>query len=63
MESVTSGYGPPMKPGGKQKVTAIEGRIRQAIFKREFQPGDALSEMHLARRHGLCRSMVREALG
>jgi DNA-binding GntR family transcriptional regulator len=51
-----------MKPNGKHKVTSVAQLIREAIFKGEFQPGDALPEMQLAKHHHVSQSTVREAL-
>lgn len=39
------------------------GKIVQAITSGEFQPGERLSEAHLARQLGISRGPLREALG
>lgn len=39
------------------------GKIIQAITSGEFQPGERLSEAHLARQLGISRGPLREALG
>ncbi len=40
----------------------VRETIRDAIFSGKFQPGDTLTELHLARDLGVSQSTVREAL-
>lgn len=43
-------------------ATGVYDRIREAIVRGEFAPGDALGEVALARQFGTSRTPVREAL-
>lgn len=36
--------------------------VRRSIYSGELRPGDPLLEMHLARRHGVSQTTIREAL-
>lgn len=53
---------------GRSRRNGIVGEevaraIRRAIFAGEFQPGDPLPEMHLARKFGVSQAVIREVLG
>lgn len=54
------------QPGRSRRNGLLPGeaanRIRQAILQGEFQPGDPLPELHLARKFGVSQAVVREAL-
>ncbi|WP_345214634.1 GntR family transcriptional regulator [Georgenia halophila] len=43
-------------------ATSVYERVREAIVRGEFAPGEALGEMALARKFGTSRTPVREAL-
>jgi|SRR5579883_3401734 len=52
---------------GRSRRNGIVGEevaraIRRAIFAGEFQPGDPLPEMHLARKFGVSQAVIREVL-
>jgi DNA-binding GntR family transcriptional regulator len=53
-------------PGRKRRngimPVEVTRAIRHAIFHGEFQPGDPLQEIHLAKRYGVSQAVVREAL-
>ena len=53
---------------GRSRRNGIVGEevaraLRRAIFAGEFQPGDPLPELHLAKRFGVSQAVVREVLG
>ena len=42
--------------------TQVADALRREIFSGELQPGDPITELHLARRHKVSQTTVREAL-
>jgi DNA-binding GntR family transcriptional regulator len=52
-------------PGRSRRNGVMTGEVaktlRRAIFQGEFQPGEPLPELHLARRFGVSQAIIREA--
>ena len=55
------------EPGRSRRNGVMTGEVaralRQAIFQGEFQPGEPLPELHLAKRFGVSQAIIREAFG
>jgi DNA-binding GntR family transcriptional regulator len=54
------------EPGRRRRNGVVGDEVaralRRAIFDGEFQPGDPLPEMHLAKRFGVSQAVIREVL-
>jgi len=55
------------EPGRSRRNGVMTGEVaqalRQAIFQGEFQAGEPLPELHLARRFGVSQAVIRESFG
>ena len=55
------------EPGRSRRNGVMTGEVvqalRQAIFQGEFQAGEPLPELHLAKRFGVSQAVIREAFG